>query len=142
MARRRLPRPPSPQPGLGGGYRFCTLGEPLFDELGQIREGVRFPDLAAHIFFTETGTPIPHRATGKTPLLGVHDGKAVYLLFNGVLGDKRPQGGNVLTGDVLRQLPTHNGPKIIYGECCRLGVERLRRAEIVFKQLPYEIKVS
>ena len=31
--------------GLGGGYRFCTLGEPLFDELGQIRDGVKFPDL-------------------------------------------------------------------------------------------------
>jgi DNA modification methylase len=128
--------------GLGGGYRFCTLGEPLFDELGQIREGVKFPDLAAHIFFTETGTPIPQRATGKTPLLGVHDGKAVYLLFNGVMGDKRPQSGNVLTGDVLRQLPAHDGTKIIYGESCRLGVERLRRAEIVFKQVPYEIKVS
>ena len=127
---------------LGGGYRFCTLGEPLFDELGQICEGVKFPDLAAHIFFTETGTPIPQRATGKTPLLGVHAGKAVYLLFNGVLGDKRPQGGNVLTGDVLRDLPAHDGPKIIYGESCRLGADRLRREGITFKQVPYEIKVS
>jgi adenine-specific DNA-methyltransferase len=128
--------------GLGGGYRFCTLGDPLFDELGQIREGVKFPDLAAHIFFTETGTPIPQRSTGKTPLLGVHDGRAVYLLFNGVLGDKRPNGGNVLTGDVLRRLPAHDGPKIIYGESCRLGADRLRREGVVFKQVPYEIKVS
>jgi adenine-specific DNA-methyltransferase len=129
-------------PGLGGGYRFCTLGEPLFDENGQIRAGVKFPDLAAHIYFTETGTPIPKRSNGRTPFLGVHDGKAVYLLFNGVLGDKSPQGGNVLTGDVLRNLPVHNGPKVIYGESCRLGADRLRRAGIVFKQVPYEIKVS
>lgn len=128
--------------GLGGGYRFCTLGEPLFDELGQIREGVKFPDLAAHIFFTETGTPIPKRTNGKTPCIGVHDGRAVYLLFNGVLGDKRPNGGNVLTGDVLRRLPAHDGPKIIYGESCRLGADRLRREGVVFKQVPYEIKVS
>jgi adenine-specific DNA-methyltransferase len=128
--------------GLGGGYLFCTLGEPLFDALGQIREGVKFPDLAAHIFFTETGTPIPKRTNGKTPLIGVHDGRAVYLLFNGVLGDKRPNGGNVLTGDVLRRLPTHDGPKIIYGESCRLGADRLRREGVVFKQVPYEIKVS
>ena len=56
---------------------------------------VRFPDLAAHVFFTETGSPIPARASGKTPLLGVHQDKAVYLLFNGVLGDKRPAGAEV-----------------------------------------------
>jgi adenine-specific DNA-methyltransferase len=128
--------------GLGGGYCFCTIGKPLFDEHGQIRDGVTFPDLAAHIFFTETGTPIPQRAAGKTPLLGVHEGKAIYLLFNGVLGDKRPQGGNVLTSEVLRRLPAHPGPKIVYGESSRLGAERLRREGVVFKQVPYEIKVS
>ena len=128
--------------GLGGGYRYCTLGEALFDEHGQIRAGVKFSDLAAHIFFTETGTPIPKRTHARTPLLGVHDGKAVYLLFNGVLGDRRPDGGNVLTGDILRGLPAHDGPKIVYGESCRLGADRLRREGIVFKQVPYEIKVS
>ncbi len=129
-------------PGLGGGYRYCTLGEPLFDELGQIRSSVKFSDLAAHIFFTETGAPIPQRATGRTPFLGVNDGKAVYLLFNGVLGDKRPEGGNVLTGEVLRQLPAHDGERIVYGSGCRLGQDRLRREGVHFKQVPYQIKVS
>lgn len=128
--------------GLGGGFRFCTLGEPLFDEEGQIRAGVKFPDLAAHIFFTETGVPIPKRASGKTPLLGVHDNKAVYLLFNGVLEDKRPRAGNVLTADVLENLPPHDGARIVYGVGCRLGPERLRRAGVIFKQVPYQIKVS
>ncbi len=128
--------------GLGGGFRYCTLGEPLFDELGQIRDGVKFSDLAAHIFFTETGTPIPKRATGKTPLLGVHEGKAVYLLFNGVLDDKHPKSGNVLTGEVLSGLPDFDGTKVVYGIGCRLGAERLRREGVVFKQVPYQIKVS
>ena len=84
-------------------------------------------------------------ATGMTPLLGVHFGNAVYLLFNGVLGDKRPNGGNVLTGDVLRKLPKHPGQvgnRVIYGEGCRLGAARLKREGIVFKQIPYQIKVS
>jgi hypothetical protein len=43
---------------------------------------------------------------------------------------------------VLVNLPKHNGPKIIFGEGCRLGEARLRREQIIFKQLPYEIKVS
>jgi len=128
--------------GLGGGYRFCRLSEPLFDELGQIRSEVKYPELAAHVYFTETGSPIPQPADGKNPLLGIHDGVAVYLLFNGVLGDKRPNGGNVLTNDVLKGLPAHDGPKVIYGEGSRLSAERLRREGIVFKQVPYGIKVS
>jgi len=129
-------------PGLGGGYRYCTLGEPLFDETGNIRECVAFRELAAHIFFTETGSPIPKQANGRSPMLGVHEGKAVYLLFNGVLGDKTPNGGNVLTGRVLAKLPNHSGVKVVYGEGCRLGPTRLKREGVVFKQIPYQIKVS
>jgi adenine-specific DNA-methyltransferase len=127
---------------LGGGFRFCTLGKPLFDENGQIDAEVSFADLAAHIFFVETGTPIPKRASEKSPLLGVFDGRAIYLLFNGILGDKRPQGGNVLTAKVLRDLPPHDGPKVVYGEGCRLGASRLLNARVTFKQMPYGIGVE
>lgn len=114
----------------------------MFDERGNTHDSVKFADLAAHVFFTETGQPIPKRSTGKSPLLGIHNGKAVYLLFNGVLGDKRPDGGNVLTGEVLRELPPYGGLRVVYGEGCRLGRARLKRESIVFKQVPYEIKVS
>jgi site-specific DNA-methyltransferase (adenine-specific)/adenine-specific DNA-methyltransferase len=126
--------------GLGGGFKYCTLAEPLFDEKGNIHEKVTFPDLATHVFFTETGQPIPKRATGKTPLLGVYNGTAVYLLFNGVLGDKQPNGGNVLTNDVLRNLPAHDGTRVIYGTACRLSPQRLKRENIIFRQTPYEIR--
>lgn len=127
--------------GLDGGFRYCKLGEPLFDEDGRIRESVKFSELAAHVFFTETGSPIPVPASGKTPFLGVHESKAIYLLFNGVLGDKKPDGGNVLTNEVFSNLPKHDGLRIIYGEGCHLSAVRLRREGIVFKQVPYEIKV-
>ena len=45
--------------GLGGGFRYCQLGEPLFDENGKIRETVSFGELARHVYFTETGEPLP-----------------------------------------------------------------------------------
>jgi hypothetical protein len=124
------------------GFRYCNLGKPLFDEQGNIADHVRFSDLAAHIFFTETGVPIPKTARSKTPLLGIYEHKAVYLLFNGIMGDKSSGGGNVLTNEVLRLLPPHNGTRVIYGEGCRLSPQRLRREGIVFKQIPYEIKVD
>lgn len=128
-------------PPLGGGFRFCELSEPLFDERRNIRATVRFADLARHVYFTETGTPLPTAVTPDSPLLGVHNNTGVYLLYNGILKDKTIKGGNVLTTTVLALLPPHTGPKVIYGTACRIDDERLRREGIVFKQLPYKLKV-
>jgi adenine-specific DNA-methyltransferase len=75
-----------------------------------------------------------------TPLLGVHNGTAYYLLYNGILGDKARDGGNVLTGNILASLPRHKGKKVIYGELTTLSGQRLLRENIVFKQVPYDIK--
>jgi len=86
--------------------------------------------------------PLPKKANGRSPLLAVSNGVAVYLLYNGIMGDKTVNGGNVLTGPVLKKLPPHDGPRVIYGEGCRLGRARLRRENIVFKQIPYEIKIA
>lgn len=72
----------------GGGFRFLTLGNAIFDELGRIDTSVRFTDLAAFVWQQETGTPAVHAFT--TPCLGEHDGTQYFLLFNGILGDKLP----------------------------------------------------
>jgi site-specific DNA-methyltransferase (adenine-specific)/adenine-specific DNA-methyltransferase len=153
--------------GLGGGFRFCELGEPLFDERGQIKPSVRFADLARHVYFTETGEPLPDlvgddvrslssNPSGKesqrlltsspkkdwSPLLGVCRGVGIYLLFNGILGDKSANGGNILTRSVLAQLPKFDGQKVIYCAGCLLGKDRLQAERIIVRQTPYEIKVS
>lgn len=128
--------------GLGGGFRFCELGEPLFDARGQIRESVKFAELARHVYFTETGEPLPRERVTKSPLIGDCRGVAVYLLFNGVLGDRSANGGNVLTRAVLANLPKFAGPKVIYASGCLLGRDRLQAERITFRQTPYEIKVA
>ena len=125
----------------GGGFRFHTLGEPVFDADGGIHPNVRFGPLAAYLWHFETGDAA--RQEFATPLLGVHNNTAYYLLYNGILGDRRPQGGNVLTSTVLAYLYEtfpHDGPRVIYGETTRLGEARLRDANIIFKQIPYDIK--
>jgi len=129
--------------GLGGGFRFCELGEKMFDESGKIRDTVRFADLARHVYFTETGEPLPRERVGKSPLLGITGGGvAVYLLYNGILKDKSVDGGNVLTNATLALLPTHDGPKVIYAAGCRFSRERQKREKITFKQTPYAIRVQ
>ncbi len=126
--------------GLGGGFQFCRLSqEPLFNVFGDIRDDVTFAQLADFVWFSETG--VGFTGTEESPLLGVHEGRAIYLLFNGILGDRRPQGGNILTAAVLESLPAHDGPKVIYAAATRLGAAALQRANIVFKQTPYAIEV-
>lgn len=128
-------------PGTGGGFQFCKLSkEPLFTANGQIRDDVKFAQLAEFVWFAETGTG--YKPRGKSPLLGVHEGRAIYLLYNGILGDKSVDGGNVLTSPVLDLLPEHAGPRVIYAAACRLGTPRLNREGIVFKQTPYALDVS
>lgn len=128
--------------GLGGGFRYCELGEPLFDENGKIRETVRFADLARHVYFSETGEPLPRERVGKSPFLGACRGVGIYLLYNGILGDKSANGGNVLTRAVLAQLPAFDGQKVIYCAGSLLGRDRLQAERIIVRQVPYEIKVS
>jgi adenine-specific DNA-methyltransferase len=129
----------------GGGFSFYHLGETIFDEQGHINSKVKFKSLAAHVWFSETHTPLtpgpsPTGRGGLTPFLGVHNETAFYLLYNGILGDKTPTGGNVLTARVLRELPKHKGKKVIYGEMCLLDEAALQKQAITFKHIPYDIK--
>ena len=130
----------------GGGFRFYRLGPPAFDENGRIRPDIGFQVLAAHVWFSETG--MPWDGDGVSPLLGIHDGKGWALLYNGVLGDRRPNGGNVLTRSTLGLIrekihdaaPKFDGLLTVYGERSRLTPATLQREQIVFKQTPYDIR--
>jgi adenine-specific DNA-methyltransferase len=125
--------------GLGGGFQFCRLSrEPLFAPDGQIRPDVTFAQLAEFVWFAETGCG--YTGTADSPLLGVHDNVAVYLLYNGILRDRSVAGGNVLTASVFDILPKFPGPKVIYAAANRLG-NRTARENITFKQTPYALEV-
>jgi site-specific DNA-methyltransferase (adenine-specific)/adenine-specific DNA-methyltransferase len=150
--------------GLGGGFQFCRLSaEPLFDADGQIRSDVSFAQLAEFVWFAETGAGkrlgvseeanareagvMPELKVGAggtaqfdSPLLGIHEGRAIYLLYNGILKDRTVAGGNVLTGPVFDVLPQFAGPKVIYAAANRMGA-RAAREGITFKQTPYALEV-
>ncbi len=149
----------------GGGFRFFTLGQQVFLADGGINPEIRFDTLAAWVWYQETRTPwkvspggtapltpalSPQAGRGGegampgTPVLGIHEGTAYALLYNGILGDRRPQCGNVLTAAVLAALqallPDHAGQWVVFGESCRLSPRRLSAEGVRFKQIPYEIK--
>lgn len=128
--------------GTDGGFRYCNLGTPLFDEFGNISEGVTFQDLAAHVFFCETGSPIPKKAESGNPLIGTFQGRAIYLLYDGEnIGFANAKAGNVLSPDILNNLekPAEHS-LVIYGEGSTLSPETLRETGAIFKQIPYQIE--
>ena len=127
----------------GGGFKFYSLGDEIFTADGQINKAVKFPTLARHIWFSETKTPIT--AQPSDMLLGIYENTAYILLYNGILGDRRPTGGNVLTRAILQDiqniLPDFTGNITVYGESCRLGTKTQEENKITFKQTPYDVKV-
>lgn len=126
----------------GGGFSFLTLGEPAFDENGRLNAAVKFPTLAAYVWHMETGSPGPQAF--DSPMLGVKDGIAYFLLYNGILGDRRPAGGNVLTNDILIHIRTMCPapmPVVVYGESTRLGPTRMLAEGVTFKQIPYDVSL-
>jgi adenine-specific DNA-methyltransferase len=126
----------------GGGFGFYRLGESVFDEEGHINPNIKFAPLAAHVWFSETG--IPFRGKAKSPFLSMHDGVAYALLYNGILGDKAVNGGNVLTRQIFKDLVEASdgfrGSWVIYGESSRITPAKLEEQNIMFKQTPYDIK--
>ena len=126
----------------GGGFSFYTLGNPVFDDLGSLNTEVKFKDLASYIWWLQTKTALNQTESFDTPYLGTHDGVAYYLLYNGILGDRRPNGGNVLTLSILNYLNechAHEGKRVVIGEASRLGDARLEALDIEFKQIPYSL---
>jgi adenine-specific DNA-methyltransferase len=127
----------------GGGFRFARLGEAAFLADGRINPAIPFATLAAWLWFVETGTPW---AGAVSPLLGTHGGCAYVLLYNGILGDRRPDGGNVLTQALwthLREsLPPHSGPWVVYGEASRMAPARRKALGIEFRHIPYDIRMG
>ena len=124
----------------GGGFRFCELGAPVFDEWGCINPEVDFKTLASYVWQSETGEP---STPAFSPFLGEFNGVGYYLLYNGVLGDKKPEAGNVLTFGLMESLledHPFDGPKVIYAEACGgISALELREKQITFKQIPTDI---
>jgi adenine-specific DNA-methyltransferase len=127
----------------GGGFRFYRLGPPVFTDEGQIQPDIRFPVLAAHIWFAETGAPWTETQP-LTPFLGAVDRYGCALLYNGILGDKSVSGGNVLTRKTLAAIRAaqgdFKGPLTVYGERTALSEATLKAEAIEFKQTPYDVK--
>ena len=128
-----------------------TPGTPYLGMHSVFDSGLRLLDGRQGLISPETSAPVPSGSgeseVTESPAPTLRSRTAYYLLFNGILGDKRPAGGNVLTHAVLQSLlqlhaatPHPDAPLVVYGEACRLGAARLAQANVVFRHIPYDVK--
>ncbi|MDO5319562.1 MAG: site-specific DNA-methyltransferase [bacterium] len=132
----------------GGGFRYYDLGEAILKPDGTLTEDIPFETMAAHVWFTETERPYG-RPARKSTVLGIHEGVAYALLYNGILGDRSVGGGNVLTKKTLKVIQEdlvaagigEVKKLVVYAEACRLSADTLAAEKIVFRQTPYDLVV-
>ncbi len=119
--------------GLGGGFEYTELGVPLFNPDGTINEKVSFEDMARYVYFTETHTNLEKKAV-KGNYLGIAGDTHYFLYFDGI-------GKNVLVKKSLKEIKSQKGKKVVYADKCLLDEDILDEHQIIFKQIPYSVKV-
>lgn len=115
------------------GFEYCELDKPLFNEEGQIEDECSFNQFATYIYFTETQTNIDSKKI-KGSYIGESDDIEYYLIY-------KEKGKNALSKSFLKYLEKGMKKKVIYADRCLLDEDLLVEYNIVFKQIPYEVKV-
>lgn len=129
-------------PGTGGGFDYCTLGEPLFLSEEQLNEAVGVDAIRAYVAYSE-GIPDEERSPTDNPhtpyLLGLNPETAWVFYYE-------PDRATALDIDFLASLrfsKTAGAPKpgtaIIYADRCLLTQPFMTKHGIVFKKIPRDI---
>ena len=118
---------------LGGGFRFCFLGETLLDAEGNLNPNASWRDLAHFLYLQKFGSP-PDAALfdQSTGFIGKGAGASLFLLFED--GAVAP-----LDTRAFRKLDDFGGPKIVFCDCICVPPALLERAQIAAFQTPYEV---
>lgn len=129
-------------PGLGGGFDYYTVGEPMFLPDDNLNEAVGTEAIRSYVAYSE-GIPAEHRATPENPhspyLLGLNRETAWVFHYE-------PDRATSLDMDFLGSLrfggDTGAGKPstvIIHADRCLLSKDFMTRHGIVFKKIPRDI---
>lgn len=117
---------------LGGGFRFCELGEPLFAADGSLDGAAGVEEVMRYIWYTETKAPYVNRTDECPYLIGELNGTCYYLAYV-------PGCETVLSYDLLSKLPVKRETTVVYADRCVIDDAILERYGIRFKQIPRQI---
>ncbi len=118
--------------GTGQGVSYLELNGELYDSTGFINPNASYENLAGYIYFTETKNYLDLN-TIKNPYIGSQGSTNYFLFFEG-------KNNNVLDNTTLKKTASYKGSRVIYADKCLIDEEDLAKQNVVFKQIPYELK--
>lgn len=125
-------------PGLGGGFDYYTVGEPIFLDTDTLNEAVGVDAIRQYVAYSE-GVPQEHRTGRDNPytpyLLGLN--RETAWVFN-----YEPTQATSLDLDFLATLKFGSEKPetaIIYADRCLLSKEFMVKHNIIFKKIPRDI---
>jgi len=116
--------------GLGGGFKYCELGEAIFDEAGELNPKLSFDDIAKHIYFVEFKQPLPKDSV-SVPYVGSCKKQHLYFYEE-----------QFKISDMKKVISKHKKYKqlFIYTRKTTISDDELEKHKIVIRYIPYDIK--
>ena len=119
--------------GTGGSFDFYELGQPLFNEEGNLNESVGIEKIRSYVWYTETKMAFnePNYSVNKH-FLGKKDETAYYFNYE-------PNEVTTLNHEFLATIKTKAEQYVIYADNCLLTKEFMSKRNIIFKKIPRDI---
>lgn len=117
--------------GLGGGFQYCELSEPLLDEFGLLSEHVTFDMLAKHIYFTEFGIALnKDQISEENNYAGRFKDTELFIYM-----DKK-----ISLSELDNILQKKAEKYLVYADTWSITQDLLQKYNIEVKSLPLEIR--
>lgn len=119
--------------GLDGAFDFYELGQPLFNEEGNLNESVGIEKIRSYVWYTETKMAFvePEKSDNKH-FLGKKDETAYYFNYE-------PNEVTTLNHEFLATIKIRSEQYVIYADNCLLTKEFMSKHNIIFKKIPRDI---
>ena len=118
--------------GIGGNYTFYELGEPLFKG-DLLNENVNEDKIREYVFYSETKHPLIRSHIPGEYILDTFNNVGYYFYY-------KPKEVTVLSIDTLSIVTEKAENYVIYADICNLPESYMAKHNIVFKQIPRDIK--
>lgn len=113
----------------GGGFQYCELSKPLFDELGLLNKSISHSMLSKHLYFSEFGQALLGDVA-EDIYLGEVGNIALYVFTN----------KDFKKIDFDKVVNQKHYECIVYADRTTISEDKLKTHNITFKQLPFSIK--
>jgi adenine-specific DNA-methyltransferase len=120
--------------GLGGSFEYFTIGEPLFDEDGNLNPAVPTEEIRRYVAYTEG------IAYGQMDISPYSIGQANDTAY---IFHYEAEHATALDFEFLASLRSVDGKKpatlVIYADNCLLSAEQLNKHGLIFKKIPRDV---